>query len=177
MHRSYFDGTPYHLLKHKSESYWFKEGNWTPALTDVNTGITVSNGGLKCPVGDFLKYLNFLMGDPDQEERYDTVLKRSSLEEMFQPRIEVDEGETPPGRNRKDFQGLTFFIEENEGKRYLCHSGSQNAYITHFYLDPESRTAYVAALNTTSRDPSTSTREVDRKIKIYLFDNIFPLYK
>ena len=38
MYRSYFDTTPYHLLKHRSHSYWLEDGNcarrasmWTPA--------------------------------------------------------------------------------------------------------------------------------------------------
>jgi hypothetical protein len=54
MHRSYFDATPYHLLSHRSHSYYVREGKRTSARFDVNTGITVSNGGLNAPFGNRL---------------------------------------------------------------------------------------------------------------------------
>lgn len=52
MYRSYFDATPYHLLKNRSASYWLKEGKLAPARFDADTGITVSNGGLNAPLPD-----------------------------------------------------------------------------------------------------------------------------
>ncbi len=178
MHRSYFDTTPYHLMKHKAQSYTLKKGDLTPADPDVNTGITVSNGGLKCPFPDFLKYMNFLMGDPEKQEIYDHLLKRSSLEEMWQNQIEIPLFEKAfPGENRKDFMALTYFIEENFGMRFVCHSGGQNAFVTHFYLRPESRTTYIVGFNTLALDKEQSTRVADRTIKEYLFKNIFPLFE
>jgi CubicO group peptidase (beta-lactamase class C family) len=89
MYRSYFDATPYHLLKHRSHSYYLQDGKLTPARFDVDTGITVSNGGLNAPLTDMAKYLNFLMGDPRKQEIYDQVLKRASLEEMWQPQVSI----------------------------------------------------------------------------------------
>jgi len=64
MHRSYFDATPYHLLRHRSQSYWLKDGKLALARFDLDTGVTVSNGGLNAPLPDMVKYLNFLLGDP-----------------------------------------------------------------------------------------------------------------
>ena len=137
MHRSYFDATPYHLLKHRSHSYWQDEaGKLTPAVFDANTGITVSNGGLNAPFPDFIKYLDFLMGNPAKQAAYDGILKRSSLEEMFQPRIGIpreDFEKDFPGENRKDFMGLAFFIEDNFGQHFIGHWGDQNGFVTHFY--------------------------------------------
>ena len=177
MYRSYFDTTPYHLLKHKCRSYFLADKKLTPADPDVNTGITVSNGGLKCPFPDFIKYLNFLMGDPKKQNIYDQVLKRSSLEEMFEAQIEINNFEPDfQGSNRKDAMGLTFFIEENFGKRFICHSGGQNAYVTHFFLHPETRSAYVVGFNTLAAGDEQNTRRLDREIKEYLFKNIFPLF-
>lgn len=179
MYQSYFDATPYHLLKNRSHSYWIKDGVMTPARFDVNTGITVSNGGLNSPLPDMVKYINFLMGDPKRQAVYDGVLKRSSLEEMWTPQISLPESKS--GRNKKDYMGLTYFIEDNYDQRFIGHSGGQNAFVTHFYLNPETRTAYLVAYNTTAtstkQNPKQSTGLLDRQIKENLFQNIFPLFK
>jgi CubicO group peptidase (beta-lactamase class C family) len=182
MYRSYFDKTPYHLLKNRSHSYYLKEGKLTPARFDVDTGVTVSNGGLNAPMPDLVKYINFLTGDPKKHMAYDQILKRSSLQEMFQPQLAIDPGALPQqeGQNRKDSIGLTFFIEENFGMRFIGHSGSQNGFLSHFYIRPDSRTAYIIAYNThataTEKDPSQDTRRLDREIKDYLFQKVFPIF-
>ena len=182
MYRSYFDATPYHLLKHRSHSYYLKDEKLTPARFDVDTGITVSNGGLNAPLTDMVRYLNFLMGDPRKREVYEQVLKRASLEEMWQPQVSItaDAIVTPEGRNRKDAMGLAYFIEDNFGQHFIGHSGSQNGFITHFYLQPDNRTAYIVAFNThampTEKNKSPDTRLLDREIKDWLFERIFPLF-
>jgi len=182
MYRSYFDSTPQYLLKNRSASYWVKEGKTTPARFDVDTGITVSNGGLNAPLTDMTKYVNFLVGDARRQPTYDQVLKRSSLEEMFQPQISITSSEMvePQGQNRKDAMGLSFFIEDNYGQHFIGHSGGQNGFISHFYLRPDTRTAYLIAFNThatsTEKDSGQDTRRLDREIKDYLFQNIFPLF-
>lgn len=180
MYQSYFDTTPYHLKKYKSQSYWLNKGKLTPAIPDVNTGITVSNGGLKCPFGNFLKYMNFLMGGPRKQDIYNQILVRSSLEEMWNSHVEIEIPENAPQNgNPKSFMGLTFFIVDGYGMHFIGHSGGQNAYITHFFLNPSSRTAYAVAFNThaiPSEEHTQDTRALDRKITDYLFKNIFPLF-
>jgi CubicO group peptidase (beta-lactamase class C family) len=179
MYRSYFDATPYHLLKYRSHSYYLEDGKLTPARFDVDTGITVSNGGLNSPLTDMAKYLNFLMGDAKKQAIYDGVLKRASLEEMWQPQIKI-EPQITDGENRRDAMGLTYFIEDNFGQHFIGHSGSQNGFILHFYLNPDARAAYLVAFNThaipSQKDTSKNSREADRVIKEYLFKNIFPLF-
>ena len=176
MFQSYFDATPYHLLKNRSASYWLDDkGQLTPAIFDVNTGVTVSNGGLNSPFTDFVKYVDFLIGNPAKQAQYDGILKRASLEEMFRPAIAIDpEGfEKPyPGAERKDGMGLGYFIEDNFGLHVIGHSGGQNAFVTHFYYQPDSRTAYIVGYNTTG----PKTKALDVEIKEYLFKNIFPLF-
>jgi CubicO group peptidase (beta-lactamase class C family) len=182
MYRSYFDTTPYHLLKNRSHSYYLKDGKLTPGRFDVDTGITVSNGGLNSPLPDMVKYINFLAGDYRRQAIYDQVLKRSSLEEMFQPQAPIEPAEMvqPEGQNRKDAIGLSFFIEDNFGQHFIGHSGSQNGFISHFYIRPDTRVAYIIAFNTeatpTEKEPNQDTRKLDREIKDYLFQKIFPLF-
>lgn len=187
MYASYFDATPAHLLKERARSYYVKGSVVTAAPFDVNTGITVSNGGLNAPIIDFAKYLAFLIGDPKRQALYDIILKRSSLEEMFKPVLRIapaGESASPdtPGGER---QGLLFFLEDHFGSRYVCHSGGQNAFATHFYYHPESRTAYAVAFNTyaepaggaTNSDPKGTTGSLDRAIRDYLFQRVFPIFK
>lgn len=177
MYRSYFDATPYHLLPHRSHSYYLQGGKLTPARFDVDTGITVSNGGLNAPLPDMVKYLNFLLGDARQQATYEKVLRRASLEEMWQPQIKIEPAASD-GRGRKDWMGLTYFIEENFGQRFIGHSGTQNGFLSHFYICPASRAAYIVAFNTdampTEKDAGHNTRVLDREIKDYLFEKLFP---
>ncbi|MFN0107456.1 MAG: serine hydrolase domain-containing protein [Blastocatellia bacterium] len=182
MHRSYFDTTPRFLLKNRSASYWLKEGKLTPARFDVDTGITVSNGGLNAPMPDMVKYIGFLLGDPRRQAIYDQVLTRASLEGMFQAQIPVPSTEVvqPTGQNRKDAMGLTYFIEDNFNQHFIGHSGGQNGFISHLYIRPDTRMAYIVAFNThaeaTEKDSSQDTRRLDRELKDYIFQNIFPLF-
>ncbi len=145
MHRSYFDATPYHLLKYRSHSYYVENGKRTPARFDVNTGITVSNGGLNSPLPDMVKYLNFLVGDPTKQNVYEGVLKRSSLEEMWLPVVETnsDANENPSDVSNV---GLTFFINRQNG--LIGHSGDQNGFIMYIDFHPKKRAASIMAFNT-----------------------------
>jgi CubicO group peptidase (beta-lactamase class C family) len=173
MYRSYFDATPYHLLRDRSASYFVKDGKRTTARFDVNTGITVSNGGLNAPLGDMVKYLDFLIGHPARQAVYDGVLKRSSLEEMFKPAIDVSKSPT-----RNVAMGLTFFVEDQGGLRLIGHSGGQNAFISHIYTVPERRAGYVVAYNTeavtTDKAGKGNTRVLDAEIRDYLVEHLFP---
>lgn len=182
MHRSFFDATPFHLLRHRSHSYWRNEDDTLkPYRFDMDTGITVSNGGLNAPVPDMAKYMNFLIGEPKNQAVYDQVLKRSTLEEMWQPVADSTEKDPKHGQNYRESIGLTYFIEDNFGMRFVAHSGGQNGFTTHFYYHPETRAAYLIAFNTwtapTKANPNRRTSVLDRTIKEYLFKNIFPLFK
>lgn len=182
MYRSFFDAAPPHLLKHRSHSYQRNEdGTLKPFRFDLNTGITVSNGGLNAPLGDMVRYVNFLIGDLKRQTVYDEILKRSSLEEMWQPVADSTEAERFHGQNYSEEIGLTYFLEKNYGTNFVGHSGGQNGFTTHFYYHPATRTAYLIAFNTwtvpTKENPNLRTSVLDRTIKEYLFQNIFPLFK
>jgi CubicO group peptidase (beta-lactamase class C family) len=185
MYESYFDSTPYHLLRNRAQSYFLKGSDLTPAPFDANTGITVSNGGLNAPISDFAKYLNFLMGDPKKQDIYDIILKRISLEEMFQPVLPTapESQPAPVEEVGTEYQGLIFFIEQHFGMRFIAHSGNQNAFISSFYYQQDSRTSYAVAYNTLATpkdsensDSKGSTGTLDREIRSYLFKRIFPLF-
>ncbi|HEX8190687.1 MAG TPA: serine hydrolase domain-containing protein [Pyrinomonadaceae bacterium] len=151
MHRSYFDSTPRHLLKHRSHSYYVREGRRTEARFDADTGITVSNGGLNAPLPDMVRYVNFLLGDPSKQAAYDGVLKRSSLEEMWRPQLVAADDFTQGWMRAETSVGLSFFVDEIGGRRYVGHNGDQNGFKVYLSLCPETRTASLLAFNTETR--------------------------
>jgi hypothetical protein len=67
------------------------------------------------------------------------------------------------------------------GMRFVCHSGHQNNFATHFYLNPELRAAYIVAFNTFAppkqSNPAHDTDGLDRQLKEHLFEHVFPLFK
>ena len=151
MHSSYFDATPYHLLKHRSHSYYMRDGKRTEGRFDANTGITVSNSGLNAPIADMVKYLKFLTGVRTGSDSdwvlYDTILKRSSLEEMWKPQLQT----TVDANGNAGFTtdvGLIYFLNRRDGRTFIGHGGDQNGFISYIEIEPASHSASVIVFNT-----------------------------
>lgn len=173
MYSSYFDTTPYHLLKHRSNNFYVKNGVHVPNGLDFDTGITVSNGGLNAPIPDMLKYLHFLLGN-DSRPEYKLILKRSSLEEMWniQQPVKVDVPGLVTGKHIH--MGLTFFSVERNGRNYICHMGDQKAFISHFIVQPETKTAAIMVFNTFGYDgEDPKTQDIQRKLAGLMIDIVF----
>lgn len=160
MYRSYFDATPYHLLKYRSHSYYIENGKRTTGRFDADSGITVSNSGLNSPLPDMIKYLNFLIGYESKKEIYDGILKRSSLEEMFKQTIAA-----PLDANgNAGFTtgiGLNFFIDARGDEIYLGHGGDQNGFISYIEFNLKKRTASILVFNTNIILPDNTPPEKD----------------
>ncbi len=176
MYRSYFDATPYHLMKYRSGSFYLADGTLRAAPFDVNTGITVSNGGLNAPLTDMVKYLDFLSGNESRQDVYEGVLKRASIDEMWKPQLGLTTGDDPNAGDPRGQFGLSFFLETHAGRHLIGHSGSQNGFISHIYLDPASRAAWVVAFNTEARTGEKEvTRAVDAQLRDWLVKEVLPL--
>jgi CubicO group peptidase (beta-lactamase class C family) len=143
MRATYFDRTPYHLLPYRSNNYDLVEGQPVPNGLDFDTGITVSNGGLNAPVTDMLKYLQFLVGAPGLSPDAKGVLARATLEEMWRPVIATSDSGSV---------GLIFFLTNRDGMRLVGHTGSQQAFRSFFFIQPESKTGIIGVFNTAPRD-------------------------
>lgn len=158
MYASYFDHTPPFLLPHRSHSYYVQDGKRVAAPFDVDTGVTVSNGGLNAPLPDMAKYLAFLLGDPRHAAEYDVVLRRASLEEMWQPQISAGEDFTQGRMASTTWSGLSFFLDRSDGVRIVGHNGDQNGFRAYLSLCPDQRLGSLLAFNTETRgvrnDPS-----------------------
>src|SRR5580765_5287195 len=160
MYCSYFDATPYHLLKYRSHSYYIENGKRTTARFDANTGITVSNSGLNSPLPDMIRYLSFLDGGPSKKDVYDGVLKRSSLEEMWQPQIKA----SVDANGNADFTtdiGLIFFLDQRVPTQHLGHGGDQNGFISYIDFEPKKSAASIMVFNTNVIYPDNTPAEKD----------------
>ncbi len=160
MHKTYFDTTPTHLLSHRSHSYYIENGKRTEGRFDADTGITVSNSGLNAPISDMVKYLNFLTGVSKGEVDYDIVLKRSSLEEMWQPQFPaaVDANGNPGFTT--DI-GLIYFIDIRNNRKLIGHGGDQNGFLSYIDFEPETRSASIIVANTNVIYPANTPAERD----------------
>ena len=165
MYRSYFDATPYHLLKDRSHSYYIENGNRTEGRFDANTGITVSNSGLNSPVSDMVKYLSFLTGTGDRAV-YDGVLKRASLEEMWKPQLPTSVDANGNEGYTTDI-GLIYFLNRREGRTFIGHGGDQNGFLSYIDFEPSTRQASVIVFNTQVLYPSgtPSTKDVVGRLR------------
>ena len=153
--RSYFRSTPYFLAQYRSHNYYVRKDSSGRVATidngaDFDPGITSPNGAWNAPLGDLVKYIGFLtnsMRPGMSRERYDVVLKRSSLEEMWQPGKPMSEGyEAKP----QEWMGLSYFVLDHDSVRLLGHTGSQAGFRSFFYFNPANGSAIVAAFNTTN---------------------------
>jgi CubicO group peptidase (beta-lactamase class C family) len=176
MHRSYFDYTPYHLLADRSNNYRVSGGIALANGLDFDTGITVSNGGLNAPLEDMARYLAFLTDSGVGEDRsnYAHVLSRSSLLEMWNEAVPME-----GSGGFRETLGLTFFVVDFEGTRYIGHTGTQKAFHSFFYIHPETGTGVLAAFNSNgvSEDspPRPPTAQIRVSFRERLFRELFPL--
>lgn len=175
MFRSYFDHTPRHLLQFRSNNYEVTDGTAIADGLDFDTGITVSNGGLNAPLTDMARYLAFLTGSGENRAVYDAILGRKSLEEMWEVQQPISSDD-----DEKWSLGLAFFIRQSSGPFIVGHTGSQKAFRTFIYFQPETGAACIAAFNSTvfKRVDSGDLRPEDigfGAIRTRFFEQIFPL--
>jgi CubicO group peptidase (beta-lactamase class C family) len=142
---SYFGSTPYHLARWRSNNYTIvadSAGHRSvhPNGRDFDPGITIPNSGWNAPLGDLATYLAFLSGARPN----DTVLKRSSIEEMWRAVVPNGSQDDIPGA-----VGLSFFLFARGRVLLVGHTGDQAGFRSFFYLRPDTKAAVITVLNTT----------------------------
>lgn len=150
MSRSYVGATPYHLAADRSHGYRVTGDSVADLGADFDPGITIPNSGWNAPVDDAARYIAFLTGfpaDPAARARYDGVLSRRTLEEMWAP--EVETGAALP---ELASAGLGFFSLEDGGRRIVGHTGDQAGYRSYIYVDPPSASGVIIVFNTNNED-------------------------
>lgn len=144
MATAYFDATPWHLERHRSQNYRVVRGA-PVANGDFDTGITVSNGGLNASVDDLARWVAFLTGALEPGSPAAGVLSRASLTEMWREVVPV--GEMELGH---EGMGLAFWLYPERG--LVGHTGSQRGFFSFMLFDPERRRGVLAAFNTAGGD-------------------------
>src|SRR5262249_17843051 len=141
---SYFGTTPYYLEADRSHNYTrLREASGTETVRDngaeFDPGITIPNGGWNAPLGDLAVYLAFLTnathGKPALQERYEAVLKRSSLAEMWRPLFPTSSLQGP-APDPPEAMGLSFFVVKRGADTYIGHTGHQAGFAAFVYLNP-----------------------------------------
>ena len=149
MSRSYVSYTPDYLKAHRSHRYIVETGKDGQQQAvdygaEFDPGITIPNGGWNSPLEDVAAYIAFLTnasgGDRDKQARFDTVLRRSSLEEMWRPQLPLENGH--------GHIGYAFFLLDDEAPRIVGHTGGQGGFTSYFYINPQTRRGIIAAFNT-----------------------------
>jgi CubicO group peptidase (beta-lactamase class C family) len=161
--RSYFGATPYWLAADRADSYAIgRDSTGREVVHDFgrefDPGVTIPNGGWNAPLADLVTYAAFLTGanhgDTALARRWDTVLPRSTREEMWRPVIAVGDTAGPGGV--PESMGLGFFLLGDvapAGARIVGHTGSQAGFLAFLWINPANRMAGIAALNTNSQLP------------------------
>jgi CubicO group peptidase (beta-lactamase class C family) len=153
MTRSYFRLTPYYLRDCRSHNYSVEPGaNGEPEVIDhgaeFDPGVTVPNGGWNGPLADAATFIGFLTGSTggraELAQRFETVLKHSTLEEMWQPRQRL-------APDSDGYMGLAFFMTGAGDHRVIGHTGGQANFSTLLYFNPHTRRGVVAAFNTENK--------------------------
>ena len=150
MSRSYVGATPYHLAADRSHGYRVTGDSVADLGADFDPGITIPNSGWNAPVDDAARDIAFLTGfpaDPAARARYDGVLSRRTLEEMWAPEVET-------GAALPEFAsaGLGFFSLEDGGRRIVGHTGDQAGYRSYIYVDPASASGVIIVFYTNNED-------------------------
>lgn len=150
--RSFVGRSPYHLAAARAASYTVHGDSAGRERVDSNPrefdpGVTIPNSGWNAPVADLVAYLAFLAGAPAADtalaRRYEGVLRRSSLREMWRPVVV-----TPPDVGAGEAFGLSFYLYRRGPVTVVGHTGEQSGFRSFVYLNPETGAGVIGVLNT-----------------------------
>jgi len=154
MTHSFVGVSPYHLAEWRAASYTVHaDGAGRERVVanprEFDPGITIPNSGWNAPLEDLVTWVRFLAhadrADTALGRRYDLVLSRASLEEMWRPVVPL-----LVGGDLDHAFGLSFYLYRRGGATIVGHTGEQSGFRSFFYLDPATTTAVIGVLNTTN---------------------------
>jgi len=150
MTRSYVNATPPWLLAHRSNRYHVERDSAGAVVVragglDFDPGVTIPNGGWNAPLDDVAAWMAFLTGRAGPAVRADSLLRRTTLAEMWSPVVQVDAG---PGV--VESMGLGFFLFDVNGHRLVGHTGDQGGFRSFMAFDPVSGKGVIGVVNTSN---------------------------
>lgn len=150
---SYFGATPYYLAADRSNNYTIVRDSAGAVVErtngrDFDPGITIPNGGWNAPLSDLASYAAFLTGsahDDSTRRRYDVVISRKTLQEMWRPLHPMSDSASAP-----DSMALSFFVVHRGASTIIGHTGSQAGFRSLLFFNPATTEVVIAAFNTTN---------------------------
>lgn len=150
---SYFGATPYYLAGDRSNNYTILRDSTGAVVErangrDFDPGVTIPNGGWNAPLSDLAAYAAFLTGaarDDSTRKRYDGVISRGTLHEMWRPLHPMSDLASAP-----DSMALSFFVVHRGGATIIGHTGSQAGFRSFLFFNPATSATVIAAFNTTN---------------------------
>ena len=149
---SSFGTTPWHLREVRSANYTLvRDSAGAERVLDngseFDPGITIPNGGWNAPMTDLARWMAFLSGsagtDTSLPRRFDTVLGRGTLAEMWRPVVPVGDG-------GEESMGLGFFLRRQGAVTLVGHTGEQAGFRSFLYFNPVTRVGVIGCVNTTN---------------------------
>lgn len=149
---SSFGTTPWHLREVRSANYTLvRDSAGAERVLDngseFDPGITIPNGGWNAPMTDLARWMAFLSGsagtDTSLQRRFDTVLGRGTLAEMWRPVVPVGDG-------GEESMGLGFFLRRQGAVTLVGHTGEQAGFRSFLYFNPVTRVGVIGCVNTTN---------------------------
>ncbi len=161
---SYFGATPYWLAPDRSHNYDIMPNpdggtDLVDNGADFDPGVTIPNGGWNAPISELAAFAAFLTKrtahGPEMQRRFDAVLDRATLEEMWEPRLPVSDD---PGTGHSESMALSFFLVRDGGHSVIGHTGSQAGFRAFFYFQPLKQTAVILVFNTANQATGEEAR-------------------
>ncbi len=87
-------------------------------------------------------------GDAALARRYDVVLSRATLQEMWRPEISTQ------SQQPRESMGLGFFHYSFTKRTYIGHTGGQAGFLSYLLINPANTAAVIGVVNTDCRTPS-----------------------
>ncbi|EAY25623.1 serine hydrolase domain-containing protein [Microscilla marina] len=150
MYSAHFGKSPAHLANYKSWSYtkYGKDSTFKVIQPEHNRGAYNPAGGFYSNILDLVKYANFLCGVGNAQDRqnFNLVLKSKSLKEMFSPQIKIIDSQG----QRLDMT-LSFYSFKYNNKDILYKDGNQFGFRSYLYFDTSTNTSAIIVFNTKSK--------------------------
>ena len=139
MNDSHYYLTPNEQSKNLAFGYYrLTDGSYLNVHeNEVESPSPTGDGGIKTSLRDMKNFMNFLIGEPGKEEKFNQILKRSTLLSMTGPMVK--------GPDRTTFVGLGF--HNLQPYNFTGHAGGWDGFLCILYYHPESHSCFFAVTN------------------------------
>ena len=139
MNDSHYYMTPDSQAHQLAKGYYhLKDGSYLNVHeNEVESPSPTGDGGIKTSLRDMRKFMHFLIGEVDNNAKYDSILPRSVLLDMMAP--------MKKGPDKQTFAGLGF--HNLQPFNFAGHAGGWDGYLSILYYHPSSHSCVFLTTN------------------------------